>query len=125
MSERVGLGAASWKRLELEDRAPKGEVLAQLVEMGVSADWLLTGVGQMRRDAPAAPAAPPGPIDEQLLAETLRLVEDWLAAHRRTMAPARKAEVAASIYAMAVEDAAAGKPAVDQRRVAQILKLVG
>jgi hypothetical protein len=53
MAEIVGLGAASWKRLELEDRAPKGGVMARLVEMGYSADWLLTGVGQMRRDTPA------------------------------------------------------------------------
>lgn len=51
MAEIVGLGAASWKRLELEDRAPKGDVMARLVEMGYSADWLLTGFGQMRRDA--------------------------------------------------------------------------
>lgn len=122
MAERVGLGAASWKRLELENRAPKGEVLSQLVEMGFSADWLLTGVGQMRRDAPPAP---PPALDEQLLAETLRLVEDWLAAHRRTMTAARKAQVAVSIYAMALDDAAEGRPALDARRIAHILKLAG
>lgn len=119
MSEKFCLGVGTWKRLEKEGRAPKGDVLSALAEAGIDLNWLLTGVGQMLRDVPA------GPIDEQLLAETLRLVEDWLAAHGRTMTPARKAEVAASIYSMANEDAAAGRPAVDERRVAQILKLVG
>jgi len=68
MAELVGLGAASWKRLELEDRAPKGEVLAQLVGMGFSSDWLLTGNGTMRRDAlPDAPSAPPTETIDELL----------------------------------------------------------
>jgi hypothetical protein len=57
MAGRVGLGAASWKRLELEDRAPKGEVLIQLVELGFSADWLLTGAGEMRTEAGARDVA--------------------------------------------------------------------
>lgn len=48
MARLVGIGAASWKRLELENRAPKGEVLAQLVEMGFDVNWLLSGRGEMR-----------------------------------------------------------------------------
>jgi transcriptional regulator with XRE-family HTH domain len=53
---RFGMGESSWKRLELEDRAPKGEVLAKLVEMHFSSDWLLTGIGEMRREDPAIDA---------------------------------------------------------------------
>lgn len=122
MAARMRVKLRAYQTYEAGERQPRASDLAPLTEVGIDLNWLLAGTGQMRR---AAPAAPPGPIDEQMLAETLRLVEDWLAAHRRTMTPARKAEVAASIYAMAVEDAAAGRPAVDERRVAQILKLVG
>ena len=119
MAKRFGLGETTWQTLELQGRAPKGEVLAQLVEMGFSVDWLLTGDGQMRRDA----ARPP--LDEQLLAETLKLIDDWLSANRRTMTAPRKAQIAASIYAMAMEDAAEGRSALDAKRIAHILKLAG
>jgi hypothetical protein len=53
MSRRFGLGDTTWQRLELDGRAPKGDVLAKLVDMGYSADWLLTGQGEMRRGAGA------------------------------------------------------------------------
>lgn len=48
MAKRVGLGAASWQRLELENRAPKGPALSKLEELGFSTRWLLTGEGPMR-----------------------------------------------------------------------------
>lgn len=51
MSRRFGLGDTTWQRLELEDRVPKGEVLAELIAMGFSVDWLITGVGAMRQEA--------------------------------------------------------------------------
>jgi transcriptional regulator with XRE-family HTH domain len=54
MAGRFGLGQSTWARLEMEDRAPKGDVLAKLVDMGYSADWLLTGQGEMKRGAPTA-----------------------------------------------------------------------
>jgi phage repressor protein C with HTH and peptisase S24 domain len=53
MASLLGLGSTSWQRLELEDRPPQGDVLAKLVAMGFSSDWLLTGDGEMRRDDPA------------------------------------------------------------------------
>lgn len=53
MSKRLGLGDTSWQRLELEGRAPKGDVLRKLVEIGYSSDWLLTGQGEMRRAEPS------------------------------------------------------------------------
>ncbi|MDA8232129.1 MAG: hypothetical protein M0006_12400 [Magnetospirillum sp.] len=118
MAKRFDLGANGWQRLELDDRAPKGDLLAQLVEMGFSADWLLTGAGRMRRDGQPS-------LDERLLADTVRMVEDWLAANRATMTAARKAEIVASLYAMVVEDVAEGRPPPDAKRVAHILKLAG
>ena len=122
MSERFGLGVGGWKRLEKEGRTPKDDVLAALFAAGINLNWLLTGDGQMLRNAP--PSASP-PLNEQLLAETLELIDDWLVANRRAMTASRKAQVAASIYALALEDAAVGRSALDARRIAHILKLAG
>ena len=137
MSERFGLGVGGWKRLEKEGRTPKDEVLAALFAAGIDLNWLLTGANPgglwvVSKDGTrvpyistgAAATAPPA-LDEQLLAETLKLIDDWLSANRRTMTAARKAQIAASIYAMAMDDAAEGRPALDAKRIAHILKLAG
>jgi phage repressor protein C with HTH and peptisase S24 domain len=52
MADRFGLGENTWARLEREDRPPKGNVLTELVAVGFSSDWILTGEGEMRRDDP-------------------------------------------------------------------------
>lgn len=121
-AEKCGVSIRAYQDYEAGKRLPGSETLQALAEAGIDLNWLLTGTGQMLRDAPSAL---PSPLDEQLLAETLRLVDDWLSAHRRTMTAARKAEVAASIYAMALEDVVEGRPALDARRIAHILKLAG
>lgn len=54
MASRFGLSENAWQRLELEGRAPKGDVLAQLVDLGFSSDWLLTGRGKMQPDVAQA-----------------------------------------------------------------------
>ncbi len=55
VAAEFGMGESTWKRLELEDRAPKGDVLARLVALGFSTDWLLTGDGEMRRRSLSGP----------------------------------------------------------------------
>ena len=125
MAKRVGLGAASWKRLELEGRAPKADVLAQLVEMGFSADWLLTGVGSMRRDSTPEAAGTPDqqqadtPVDIAVLEETTEVIEVLLAEFRRVMDAKTKAKVIARIYAyLATENEEA-----EAKRTAEVIRL--
>ncbi|MTJ82312.1 MAG: helix-turn-helix transcriptional regulator [Telmatospirillum sp.] len=59
MSKRFDLGINGWQDLERSNRIPKGETLGQLVAMGFSSDWLLTGVGSMHR--PKGPPEKEGP----------------------------------------------------------------
>jgi phage repressor protein C with HTH and peptisase S24 domain len=54
MAEKVGLSSTSWQRLELEDRPPQGEAQIELIKLGFSIDWLLTGRGSMQHDTPVA-----------------------------------------------------------------------
>ena len=124
MAKRVGLGAASWKRLELEGRAPKADVLAQLVEMGFSADWLLTGVGSMRRDATSETADAPdqrqaAAIDIAVLEEATEVIEVLLAEFRRVMDANTKAKVIARIYAYLVTET----EVAEAKRTAEVIRL--
>lgn len=66
MSERFGLGVGGWKRLEKQGRTPKDEVLTALVAEGIDLNWLLTGVGEMRRDA-STRLSPPATTDHRLM----------------------------------------------------------
>lgn len=120
MTERFRLGVGAWKRLELEGRAPKGDVLAQLVEMGFSADWLLTGDGQMLRVAPSAAAA----LDDHLLGICIEAIDTELALAKRTLPSARKAAAISALYELlADEEGAARQP--DHKVVQQFIKLAG
>ena len=125
MAKRVGLGAASWKRLELEGRAPKADVLAQLVEMGFSADWLLTGAGSMRRDATSEAAGAPdqqqaaAPIDLAILEEATEVIEVLLTEFRRVMDANTKAKVIARIYAYLVTET----EEAEAKRTAEVIRL--
>lgn len=97
MAVHVGLGAGSWKRLELEDRAPKGEVLTQLVDEGFSIDWLLTGRGQMRPELPAPPMGTPA-IDADIMARVMDGVAGVFRQLNQTARPADLGRLAAEIY---------------------------
>lgn len=118
MSSRLGLGETTWQAYERNINKPGAETLEKVADLGFSIDWILTGRGEMRGGSGAH-------VDEQSLNAALELVEDWLVKNRRTMTPARKAQVVSSIYSMAAEAAAEGKPPIEARQVAQILKLVG
>ncbi|WP_044559206.1 helix-turn-helix domain-containing protein [Azospirillum sp. B4] len=47
MSARFALGVNTWQGYERLGKLPKGETLAQLLELDISVDWLLTGHGNM------------------------------------------------------------------------------
>lgn len=125
MSRRFGLGETTWQRLELESRAPKGDVLAQLVEMGFSADWLLTGVGSMRRDATSETAGASdqqqaaAPIDIAILEEATEVIEVLLAEFQRVMDANTKAKVIARIYAYLVTET----EEAEAKRTAEVIRL--
>lgn len=116
MSRRFGLGDATWQRLELEGRAPKGEVLEQLARDGIDVNWLLTGEGEMHRAGPPA-------LNQRLLAESMAIVDEWLAKHRRTMSPEKRANVTTMIYALVIEENSEGKE-IDAQKIGRILHLV-
>ena len=137
MATQMNVSLRAYQTYEANESQPKAADVAGLASAGIDLNWLLTGANPgdlwvVSKDGTrvpyistgAAATAPPA-LDEQLLAETLKLIDDWLSANRRTMTAARKAQIAASIYAMAMDDAAEGRPALDAKRIAHILKLAG
>ncbi len=100
MASRFGLSENAWQRLELEGRAPKGDILAQLIDLGFSSDWLLTGQGQMRPSLSAAdPERPTIPVlDEELNARVVEAVTITYQACGAAISPRDLGRVTAQIY---------------------------
>ncbi|MBN2751436.1 MAG: hypothetical protein JXQ84_01895 [Rhodospirillaceae bacterium] len=117
MAKRFALGENGWQRMELEGRAPKGNVLAQLVEMGFSADWLLTGDGHMRRGATLEA------VDGTKLRTALEIIEDWLEEHDRKMSARKKAEVVAMAYEIITETEVSGQPELCRNNIVRLLRV--
>lgn len=51
MGQRVGVTGAAWQHYEAGQNVPGGKVLVELGRHGINLNWLLLGLGQMRRTA--------------------------------------------------------------------------
>lgn len=63
MAARMGVSGNTWQRCEAHNEPPNAAVLTRLAQEGFDTTWLLTGVGQMRREAAAAPTPPASPAE--------------------------------------------------------------
>lgn len=93
ISEMCGSKLRSWQEYEKGGRNPGSQVIAGLVNIGVNANWLLTGEGSMLLKAISAGSMPDGPIDRQVLRDVIEVLEDVLSESGRAVAPAYKAEL--------------------------------
>ena len=116
MAESVGSKLRSWQDYEKGNKVPGSQVIAGLSEIGVNANWLLTGNGPMLiKDLQHT--APAGALDPSLLQTVIEGVETALQQTGRTMQPANKAELIMAVYDL--YDGIEQKP-----DTAKILKLV-
>lgn len=75
-ADRCGIPYRTLQNYLLEDREPSARVLAQLgTQFGISLDWLLTGVGGMRRGHAPSPLDLP-PQEQAILRLYSSLSED-------------------------------------------------
>lgn len=86
---------------------------------GKSLDWLATG-----NDPGDSNGRASSQINPEALKEVLQLVDDWLQLNNRTMSNEKRAEVTATIYEMAIEEAGDEGASIDPRQVGRILRLV-
>lgn len=78
----------------------------------------------MRGETPA-PSVFNAPLDLPLLSVIIGMVEEWLGGHNRSLAPAKKAEVVATLYEIAIEETAkTGEARIEPRTVERFLRLV-
>lgn len=68
--------------------------------------------------------APSRPLIEGALESSIAFVEEWVVRNRRSMTPELKARVVTMIYQFIIEDAEAGQPSIDTRKLGQFLRLV-
>ncbi len=57
MAARMGVSGNTWQRCEAHNEPPNAMVLTRLAQEGFDTTWLLTGIGQMHREATATPTA--------------------------------------------------------------------
>lgn len=104
-------------RKYLNGSTPGVDKAAQIAEAnGVRLEWLATGSGPQRAEAGAPGAAVP--VDLAELALAIETVEEGLAVHRRTMPPAKKAELIVAVYDLWVNGEEDAKKNVVLRLVA-------
>lgn len=101
MAEAIGAALSGYQQYESGRSVPGGAVVAGLVQLGINANWLLTGNGPMLIKDIAKTSispAPVGALDVELLGTVLEAVEEGLAQTRRKMAPDARARLVLAIY---------------------------
>ena len=97
----LGVGLSTYHRYRRGEAAPGMPELARAAALGIDMNWLVTGIGSPRRNAPPAPAdeaSTGAPLLEDLLENVIRSVELYLAAQGLGMAPDRKARLVVVLY---------------------------
>lgn len=133
LAQRLEIGASTWQKYELGVSLPKAEALKQLAEEGISVDWLLTGEGEMMRDARRGPAPfdvglplpqqrGTAPLDTALLKLCVEQLENHLDRKRRQLSAAKRAEIISLLYEISVEEEGGLEEA--KRYIPRMLRLV-
>lgn len=126
-AKRCGIPSGTFSRIWTEKTIPKSEHIIRISEFtGATIDWLLLGLGPSHRGNTPVQTEAVIHIDSSLLSAIIRLIEEWLAANHRHLDSAKKAELAATLYEIATEEAAkaGGEARVEPRTVERFLRLV-
>ncbi|MDP3333971.1 MAG: helix-turn-helix transcriptional regulator [Methylotenera sp.] len=111
-----GVPFSTYKRYESGANEPNINVIEGFIRLGLNANWLLTGEGEMLiENMQPLPLAPIGFLDKKRMRMAIETVEEGLAATRSTMEPAKKAELVLAVYDL-LEESGVNK--------AQVLALV-
>lgn len=123
-AEQLGFHKNTYADWEREKAEVSASALERLSGLGVSADWVLTGLGPMRLREPEVgivdlakgfepgrgfPPSQPARLDPEKLRFALEVVEEALAATGRTADPAGKAHLVAKIYETFLQEADVAK----------------
>lgn len=113
-----GVKPSTYQKYEMDLSAPGAGAMECFVRAGINANWLLTGEGVMfLSDLIPMWESTPGGLDLPRLQLALEAVEEGLAAARRSMPPAKKAELALAVYDLLEE------PTNTKERILKLVKL--
>lgn len=118
LAKAVGGSKRGIQDNEARNRVPGGEVICGLIDLGINANWLLTGEGPMLLADLQVPASATA-IDQEILATVIESVESALKARKLALAPVKKAALIGLLYDYCI-DTGKQEPAVVER----FLKLV-
>lgn len=114
-SEKFGVSVRTLENNEHGRNEPGASLFLPFVALGVSANWLLTGEGQML----VADIKPEQSyaIDFQCLKKSVQAVEEGLSGSTRRIDPAKKAELILAVYDLFQE------PSVSKENVLKLVRL--
>lgn len=116
----VSRPAASQWESRTSPSAPETHRIERIAEvLGVSADWLLTGKGEMIPDIEGAPI-PGGALDRNLLYRVTVALESHLVAEGMELDPVDKGETLLAVYDWA--EAEGAPEIIDIRRISSLLR---
>jgi transcriptional regulator with XRE-family HTH domain len=125
MSARVGIGYSTYQRYEQGRYMPDLACMSSLMELGLNANWLLAGIGPMLMQGAPRVTSGAAALDAALITEAVQAVEDWLAAHGRTLASSLKGKVVALLIEEALERTSEGRATIDTGSMVRYMRLVG
>ncbi len=119
--ERLGLKGATISKYENGESDAGAITLAEIAKLGdTTLDWLITGARDDRERSTDTPITTDNQLDFDTLQATIAGVEDHLQNRKGSMAPAKKAELIATLYEMFSEEES---KQVDKKTVAKLIKL--
>ena len=109
IAKRIGCSARSWEAYERGKSLPGFRILQSVASLGIDIHWLVTGEGSMTRSANVTSAAPPEPIDEDLLKMIIEELERFRESRNLSWSAERKARLITYGYAMMIEEKEEGR----------------
>jgi len=82
------------RKYEQGPSLPGAEAIAGFIRLGINSNWLLTGEGPML----LADLNPAGNLEPERLRLSIETVEEGLRQTKRTMEPAKRAELVLAVY---------------------------
>lgn len=98
IAEAIDSKLRSWQEYEKGARIPGSQVIAGLVRLGVNANWVLTGEGEML--IADIKGKTPDTLDEALLKTVIEAMEEAAIQMDIEFDPHKKAEIILAIYHM-------------------------
>lgn len=98
IAKMINCSLASWQEYETAKSAPNAKVLEALVEMGFSANWILSGIGEMKITDTPVTSVSASSLNYKALKFIVKTIETEIQNNEANLSPSGFAQVIAVAY---------------------------